>query len=62
MVYMEVVLEPNIVGEHIKAILADSQWPEHIEEPYSCQLRVNSSECIWRESVDNDVTKNSEVS
>ena len=29
---MEVVLEPNIVSDHIKAFLDNPQWPEHIEE------------------------------
>ena len=29
---MELVLEPNIVSDHIKAFLDNPQWPEHIEE------------------------------
>ena len=30
---MEVIPEPNIVSDHIKAILDDPLWHEHIEDP-----------------------------
>ena len=29
---MEVIPEPNIVSDRIKAFLDDPQWPEHIKE------------------------------
>ena len=29
---MEVVPEPNIVSDHIKAFLDDPQWSEHIRD------------------------------
>ena len=32
-VYMEVILEPNNVSDHIKTFLDDLQWPEHIKDP-----------------------------
>ena len=30
---MEVVPEPNIVSDGIKAFLDDLQWPKHIKDP-----------------------------
>ena len=32
-VYIEVIPEPNIVSDHIKAFLDDPQWPKHIKDP-----------------------------
>ena len=30
---MEVIMEPNTMGDCIKAHLDDPQWPEHIKDP-----------------------------
>ena len=36
---MEVVLEPNIVSDRIKAFLDDPRWPEHIKDPQLEQIK-----------------------
>ena len=36
---MEVVPEPNIVSDCIKAFLDDSQWPDHIKHPPLKQIK-----------------------
>ena len=38
-VYMEVILEPNSVSDHIKAFLDDPQWPKHIKDPELKQIK-----------------------
>ena len=43
---MEVVLEPSIVSDHIKAFLDDSQWPEHIKDPQLKQIMRRTSSNI----------------
>ena len=40
---MEVVLEPNIVSGHIKALLDDRQWPKHIKNPQRKQIKMRTS-------------------
>ena len=42
---MEVVLEPNIVSDRIKAFL-DSQWPEHIKDPSLKEINIQTSSNI----------------
>ena len=46
-VYMEVVPEPNIVSDHMKAFLDDPQWPEHIEDPQMKQMKRRTSSYIY---------------
>ena len=41
--YMEVVPEPNIVSDRIKAFLDDLQWPEHIKDPPLKQIKRQTS-------------------
>ena len=36
---MDVVLEPNIVSDCIKAFLDGPQWPEHIKDPQLKQIK-----------------------
>ena len=43
---MEVVLEPNIVSDRIKAFLDDSQWPEHIKDPSLKEINIQTSSNI----------------
>ena len=45
-VYMEVVPEPNIVSGRIKAFLDGPQWPEHIKDPQSKQIKRRTSSNI----------------
>ena len=42
-VYMWVILEPNIVSDHIKAFLDDPQWPKHIKDPQLKQIEKQTS-------------------
>ena len=37
--YMEVVLEPNIVSNCMKVFLDDPLWPEHIKDPSLKQIK-----------------------
>ena len=45
-VYMEIVLEPNIMSDRIKAFLNDPQWPEHIKDPQLKQIKRQASSNI----------------
>ena len=36
---MEVVPEPNIMSDRIKAFVDDPQWPEHFKDPPLKQIR-----------------------
>ena len=36
---MEVIPEPNIVSDRIKAFLDDRQWPKHIKDPQWKQIK-----------------------
>jgi hypothetical protein len=40
---MEVVVEPNTVSDHIKAILDDPQWPKYIKDPHLKQIKRRTS-------------------
>ena len=40
---MEVVLEPNIVSDCIKAFFGDLQWLEHIQNPQLKQIKRRTS-------------------
>ena len=42
-VYMEVVLEPNIVSDRIKTFIDDPQWPKHIKDPQLKQIKRRTS-------------------
>ena len=42
-VYMEVFPKPNTVSDHIKAFLDETQWPEHIKDPYLKQIKRRTS-------------------
>ena len=43
MVYMEVVMEPNIVSDRLKAFLDDHQWPKHIKNPQGKRIKRQTS-------------------
>ena len=45
-VYMEVVLEPNIVSDCIKSFHDDPQWHEHIKYPQPKQVERRTSSNI----------------
>ena len=40
---MEVVSQPNIVSDRVKAFLDDLQWPEHIKDPQLKQIKRQTS-------------------
>ena len=40
---MEVVPEPNIGSDHIKAFLDNPQWPKHIKDPQLRQIQMCTS-------------------
>ena len=46
LVYMEVILEPNIVSDFTKAFLDDPQWHEHIKDPQLEQIKSQTSSNI----------------
>jgi hypothetical protein len=43
---MEVIPEPTIVSDHIKAYLDDPQSPEHIKDPHLKQIKRQTSSNI----------------
>ena len=40
---MDVVPEPNIVSDLIKALLDDPRWPKHIKDPQLEQINKQTS-------------------
>jgi hypothetical protein len=38
-VYMEVVVEPDTVSDHIRVFLDDPQWPNYIQDPHLSKSR-----------------------
>ena len=43
---MKVILEPNIVSDHIKAFLDDPHWPKNIINPQLKQIKRQTSSNI----------------
>ena len=43
---MEVVYEPNIVGDYIKVFLDNPHWPKHIKDPELKQIKSCSLKYI----------------
>ena len=52
-VYMEVVSDPSIVNDRIKAFLDDPHWPEHINDPQLImiiiifEILIVNYNCFW---------------
>ena len=47
-IVLEVVSEPYIVSDRIKAFLDDPQWPKHIQDPQLKHIKMMNMSLTFR--------------